>query len=96
MTEYGIFFPEGCLERQLWTKEDAEAALRRWRDDEDETDAFVDELCQEHGDVTVEQPSGDCEVCESACADCGTDDDGTWPIGSDVCTRCWDEAEAAS
>ncbi|WP_035796433.1 hypothetical protein [Kitasatospora mediocidica] len=28
------------------------------------------------------------------CADCARPNDGTWPIGSDICNHCWDLAEA--
>lgn len=30
---------------------------------------------------------------ELGCADCARPNDGTWPIGSDICNHCWDRAE---
>lgn len=34
------------------------------------------------------------EAEELGCADCAAPNDGTWPVGSDICTRCWEQAEA--
>lgn len=65
MTEYGIFFPEGCIERQLWTKEEAAERLAYWKA-EGETDAWSDELCPEPDHDDAEQPRSDCELCRVA------------------------------
>ena len=46
-----------------------------------------DALNKEHGDL-------DEDTTDALCADCSADNDGTWPIGSDVCNGCWDIAAA--
>lgn len=62
-TEYGIFNPEGCIDRSYWTPEDAEAqaAAMRADDDNGDPDAYAAMMCTEHD----EQPADACEECNT-------------------------------
>ena len=57
MEEYAIFNSEGCIERQLWSLEEAKVALAEYDDD-----VYVEVLCHDHSDK--EQPRSGCELCE--------------------------------
>lgn len=46
MTEFGLFNDEGCVESQLWSREQAEREMAERYTDEDEL--HVSEICAEH------------------------------------------------
>lgn len=59
-TQYGIFNDEGCIEANLWSKDQAEAALDLWVEEgEDREDLSIEALCPDH----EEQPKDGCEEC---------------------------------
>ena len=56
-TEYGVFNDEGCVERDFWTRSDAERAAReRYGNDA----VRVCAVCVEH-----EEPADACEECDA-------------------------------
>jgi hypothetical protein len=55
MTEWGLFSDEGCVERGIWSREEAEAALLRY-DPDDELVALP--MCELH-----EEPAASCPSC---------------------------------
>lgn len=57
MIEFGLFNDEGCVERQFYTRRDAEEARDTRYEPEDEL--TVHELCPDH----EEQPKISCEEC---------------------------------
>ena len=60
MIEFGVFTPEGCLERQLYTLADAQFAADYFRDAGQE-EARAEVMCPDHADS--EQPEVSCEIC---------------------------------
>lgn len=56
MDEYGLFNDEGCVERGLWSQEQAHQALQAYSLEDELT---VHRLCSEH----EEQPADTCEEC---------------------------------
>lgn len=60
-TEFGIFNDEGCLERDLWSRESADEAMKS-PDYEEEQDLRVEEMCHNR---QHEQPKDGCEDCET-------------------------------
>jgi hypothetical protein len=78
-TEYGLFNDEGCVERGLWSRAEAERELARYSD-EDELTAKA--LCEVHD----EQAADDCEECfAETCDECGeTVED----CGCERCDEC--------
>lgn len=59
--EFGIFNAEGCLERQIWNRDEAMAVLHGPLYAE-EPDVYVAALCPDHD----EQPATHCEECFEA------------------------------
>jgi hypothetical protein len=58
MTEWGVFNDEGCVERGLWSAEEAGLAVILHRKAGDEH-AEAKEMCSDH----EEQPKYYCEEC---------------------------------
>jgi predicted RNA-binding Zn-ribbon protein involved in translation (DUF1610 family) len=70
--EYGIWNDEGCIEAQLWTEGEAQAALAHWYT-EGERHLSVHQVCSDH----EEQAADSCEECEQEeigeCPECGAE-----------------------
>ena len=75
MTEYGIFSDEGMIEGLFTSKAEAEAAIAKRYDADDELKVF--EVCSEHGEHAKEG----CEHCEENCVACEGD-------GCNECPAC--------